>query len=370
MEVSESKKKVRVRWSDTPQIEGSVGGASPGATTNVIGQYSRHLVLSVTARLVLHLTAAFALLVTSVFSYAQVVATGSPQVTATASQTDHAEVDATVKLLDYDRMEVTFNFHDAKNRAEYTVVKVGAKQESLADDTNPPFLLGKLSKTAITSSSQANHILVGVSGTGNPSAVINISNMQASGDKTGKQTFQIGFLRFSELKKNAADNIAVSLPGITYGQVNRVTVVKPSWSSEIDFKYKNNPPSVISDFDGQSAFSLDDDVGVASIEVVPEDSGIKRYSRIVLDNVIFFTGTVVIGAIFAFLAPAPSHRIVRALLGIMGVILGIWLIREVWFSSPPGAIENYASVLSAEIGLLTCIAFFERLDKLVQLFGK
>jgi hypothetical protein len=293
----------------------------------------------------------------------------STMVTAHAADADpapeYSDVDATFKIIGSDKMEVTFFFHDAKNRPQYTVVKVAPKQDSQADDTNPPFLLGKLSKGAITSSSQADHILVGVSGSGNASAVINISNVQASNDATGKHTFEIGFLRYSALKKTAPESVAVSLPGITYAQVSHVTIVKPSWSSKINIKYPDT--NVSHDIGDTLSFDLKSE-GVVAFDVLHEDSAVKRYSRVVLDNVIFFTGTVVFCAIFAFLAPPQAHKVARILLSIVATILGIVVVRQVWLSSPD--VENYAPVLTAELGLIISILFFDRLDKLVQLFGR
>ena len=279
------------------------------------------------------------------------------------------DVDATIDVKDEDRMEVTFNFSQAKNHAEYTVVNVGAQQDSRGSDTNPPFLLGKLSKGAIASSSAANHILVGVSGSGNSTSAIDISNVTAPIDKTGTRTFRIGFLRYTDLKNSSPDGLAVSLPGVTYGQVRHVTVNKPGWASEIRSE-KAEYENVRNDFDAVT-FSLKKDGGLVSFEVVPGVGPLQHISALILDNLIWFTGTLVIGAILSFLAPVQAHKVVRVFLGIMAAIGGAYLLRGILSGAPTGIfIENYAPALSAELGLLMCITFFERLDKLVQLFAK
>jgi hypothetical protein len=323
-------------------------------------KYPRKLLHRLVTRLAPQISLHILLLATPAIAKAQAV-------NANVSS-EYAVVDATVTIISYDTMEVKFNFRDAQNRPEYTVVKVGPKEDSQADIANPPFLLGKLSRSAITSSSVADHILVGVSGSGNSSAIIKIINFQAAGEASGKHSFQIGFLRYSALKRTTANSLALSIPGITYGQVTHVSVVKPDWSSEV----RITDPSGITvtpDIGGTKSFDLKDEE-VVSFDVVHLDSPVKRYSKIILDNVIFFTGTLLIGAIFAFLAPPRAHRAARILLGITAAVVGIWMVREIWLTSPQPDIENYAPLISAVLGLLVCIACFERLDKLVQLFGK
>jgi len=92
--------------------------------------------------------------------------------------------------------------------------------------------------------------------------------------------------------------------------------------------------------------------------------------RTIAENTIWFTGTVVLGAMFAFLAPLPAHKPVRVVFGILCVLVVVFVVNGALETTPVELFaEKYAPFVALVLGLAVCIAFFERLKDLIGLMG-
>jgi hypothetical protein len=183
-------------------------------------------------------------------------------------------------------------------------------------------------------------------------------------DDQGAPTISIEFVRKDKLK-DIGTGVGLTLPEITYAQVKRVTIYKPSWSSKIEL----TNPARHNLGDGYVTTELTGEEQLVSFTLVPTVPRLQRLLALIRDNFIWFSGTIIFGALLSFLAPPQAHHGVRVFLTLMAVLVALWLLLSIFSERVPGSLLSDAPVLAAESGLLVCVVFFERLDRLIQLLA-
>jgi hypothetical protein len=214
-------------------------------------------------------------------------------------------------------------------------------------------------------------MLVAVAGGGkSPTTTVELKAQSTALDGDGTtRHYEFQFIRYQALARDALGTFLSAAPDLVYGEVNSVIVKRPDWASKITID--NRPDAKPSDIYGSYTVPLSaDDMSPLIFDVTPKQSDAAFWLLVIANNAMWFTGTVIVGAMFAFLAPLPAHKAVRWALGILSVLVAAVLVSGA-FQAPATKLfaQSYGAYVSLEIGLIVCITFFERLKDLVQLLG-